>query len=117
MSQALREVILLLPLCRDIPDKIYDAVTESEILASVDPCFSGIASQVESRASKTVAGLGNVEDGSTSSHTIPDNEIIPEDEYLFSPIWFTLDVHSAISTTIDHLGVLAAKHGQYSYVC
>ena len=112
---ALREVTPLLPSSLTLRIKAYHLMTAArDGLEHVDSRFSELPTWNDFLY--RLVTPQETENTSTVDHVIPEDEVTPEDECLFSPIWLLPDLPSAVSFALERLGVFASKHGEWGYV-
>ena len=113
---ALREVTPLLPRDRGLQFKAYHIMSSARSgLEHVDPSFSGLPTQNDF-LDTLFATPQKAENTSTVDHAIPEDEVTPEDECLFPPIWLLPDLPSVVSFALERLAVFSSKHGELGYV-
>ena len=49
--------------------------------------------------------------------TIPEDEVVTDDDYLALPFWCAPDSPSAIATTLERMAVFTAQHGHETCAC
>ncbi|EJC99249.1 uncharacterized protein FOMMEDRAFT_170568 [Fomitiporia mediterranea MF3/22] len=119
LAQAIRETFALFPFCETIHKNAFiEVAADFETLSKYEPSFSGLASEVD-RQYKILPDQplesNSAERNSDTGPDISEDEIISQNDGLAVPLprrWALMDVSSAISSTFEHTGRYAEKHGE-----